>query len=178
MQLPMQHTLYLSCADGVGLLTGSRTIQIENARRSRYELLAFNTADGTPRWNVSHASIRENNVKGAHGELTQHPAIVGETVYIYASAYHLKTGARIPKWKGAKFSGCGTISMSARAMFQRSGMTDLATGRSAPVTSVSRPGCWINIIPAGGLVLIPEASSGCTCPVPIQASIALRPVGP
>ena len=56
-------------------------------------------------------------------------------------------------------------------------MCDLATGKNSKVTKVSRPGCWINIIPAGGLLLIPEASSGCTCDFPIQSSMALIPIG-
>ncbi len=43
-------------------------------------------------------------------------------------------------------------------------------GKSNPLNKVSRPGCWINIIPAGGLVLVPEASSGCSCNHPIQTS--------
>jgi hypothetical protein len=54
-------------------------------------------------------------------------------------------------------------------------MCDLTTGTHTKLTTVSRPGCWINIIPAGGLLLIPEASSGCTCNFPIQASMALMP---
>jgi hypothetical protein len=41
--------------------------------------------------------------------------------------------------------------------------------------TVSRPGCWINMIPAGGLVLIPEASSGCTCGFSLQTSVAYIP---
>jgi hypothetical protein len=40
---------------------------------------------------------------------------------------------------------------------------------------VTRPGCWINIIPAGGLVIVPEGSSGCTCGYPLQMSLALVP---
>jgi len=40
---------------------------------------------------------------------------------------------------------------------------------------VSRPGCWINTIPAGGLVLIPESSSGCTCGFALQTSLAFVP---
>jgi hypothetical protein len=43
------------------------------------------------------------------------------------------------------------------------------------VTTVTRLGCWINVIPAGGLVLIPEASSGCTCPYALQTTMALAP---
>jgi len=45
-------------------------------------------------------------------------------------------------------------------------------GKSKNLTNVNRPGCWINIIPAGGLVLVPEASSGCSCNFPVQTSFA------
>ncbi|RLD75046.1 MAG: hypothetical protein DRJ10_15985, partial [Bacteroidetes bacterium] len=44
------------------------------------------------------------------------------------------------------------------------------TNGGDPISRVSRPGCWINIIPAGNIVSIPEASSGCTCDYPIQTS--------
>ena len=43
------------------------------------------------------------------------------------------------------------------------------------LTSVTRPGCWLNTIAAGGLILIPESSSGCTCAYPLQTSIAFVP---
>ena len=39
------------------------------------------------------------------------------------------------------------------------------------------PSLVCNIIPAGGLVLIPEFSSGCSCAYPIQTSVAFRPAG-
>jgi hypothetical protein len=32
------------------------------------------------------------------------------------------------------------------------------------------------MIPAGGLLLVPEASSGCTCDYPLQGSMAFLPV--
>ena len=54
-------------------------------------------------------------------------------------------------------------------------MFDLRARKAQPITRVSRPGCWINILPVGGMVLIPEASSGCTCPYPIQTSLGLAP---
>ncbi len=38
-----------------------------------------------------------------------------------------------------------------------------------------RPGCWINTIPANGLVLFPEASAGCTCSYPIRSTVVLQP---
>ncbi len=54
---------------------------------------------------------------------------------------------------------------------------DLADGNAVKrVNSVTRAGCWINIIPAGGLLMIPETSSGCTCGYPLQTSLVYVPV--
>jgi hypothetical protein len=38
-----------------------------------------------------------------------------------------------------------------------------------------RLGCWINAIPANGLVMIPEASAGCVCQFSIASTITLEP---
>jgi hypothetical protein len=38
-----------------------------------------------------------------------------------------------------------------------------------------RPGCWINTIPAHGLVMIPEASAGCVCLFSIASTIVFEP---
>jgi hypothetical protein len=38
-----------------------------------------------------------------------------------------------------------------------------------------RPGCWINAIPAGGMVLMPDATSSCVCSYLMKTSIALAP---
>ena len=56
-------------------------------------------------------------------------------------------------------------------------LTDQTTGddrftRLAP----TRAGCWINVLPAQGLVLIPEASASCVCSYALQTSMAFRPV--
>ncbi|MDZ7620453.1 MAG: hypothetical protein U1E05_25910 [Patescibacteria group bacterium] len=48
------------------------------------------------------------------------------------------------------------------------------TARRRSTKSAGR-GCFINIISAGGLVLIPEASLGCSCAYPVQMSIAYAP---
>ena len=175
----LHHVIFLSAARGVLLLSGSKTIPVGDKKRVRYDLHAFAAETGRPLWNVCH-NPNPNVPAGGHGELTQHPAIVGQTVYIYQSAYALPTGRPITNWQWKRGGhGCGTISTSLLGMFNRGGgaqQTDLKTGRQAPLTRVSRPGCWINIIPAGGLVLIPEASSGCTCNFALQTSLALRPV--
>jgi hypothetical protein len=75
--------------------------------------------------------------------------------------------------------GCGGVSASAQCLFWRGGnpwMYDLGPGGGAMrLNTVSRPGCWINMIPAGGLLLLPEASSGCTCGFSLQTSLAYIP---
>ena len=38
-----------------------------------------------------------------------------------------------------------------------------------------RAGCWINMIMACGLALLPEASAGCTCSFPIRSTIVMAP---
>ena len=81
-------------------------------------------------------------------------------------------------WRAKKRRGCGNISASASTFFFRQStatMYDIASGSYSPVTQITRPGCWINMIPASGLLLIPEGSSGCTCNYPIQTSMAFAP---
>jgi hypothetical protein len=38
-----------------------------------------------------------------------------------------------------------------------------------------RPGCWINVIPAGGIVLAPNGSTGCACNYLNESWFALQP---
>jgi hypothetical protein len=40
----------------------------------------------------------------------------------------------------------------------------------------TRGGCWLGLLPAGGMLLGPETSSGCSCTHAIQTSIAWIPV--
>ncbi len=170
VKLPYRHNIYLSFSDGICLVTGTSN----GDKGAEYNLLAFNGADGGAIW---QGVVVRGGKGGSHGLQDQHPAIVGDTVYLKAGAVKLKTGKPVAGWNwtgGGK--GCGTISSSLHTLFKRAGgsaMKDLETGRQEGL--VTRPGCWINIIPAGGLVLIPEGSSGCTCGYPLQTSIAFAP---
>jgi len=77
---------------------------------------------------------------------------------------------------GVGNGGCGTYSACPAAMFMRSGslgIYDIATDTGMHWLGQTRPGCWINTLPAGGIVLMPEASSSCTCAYSFQTSLAL-----
>ena len=169
----LQHIIFLSVAQDTLVVTGSRN----KDRTVWYELVAFDAKTGEPRWRREQNNQR--NVGGFHGEQTLHPVIAGGVVYAEPQAYDLATGEPIAGWDFTRGGhGCGTLSASAGQLFYRAGnpvMFDLRSRKASKLSTVSRPGCWINIIPAGGLVLIPEASSGCTCPFPIQTSFAFAP---
>ena len=55
------------------------------------------------------------------------------------------------------------------------GYIDLTRGQQTENHGGIRPGCWVNAIPAGGLVLLADAASWCTCSYLNQATIALEP---
>jgi len=164
---------YLNYSDGVLLLSGGKYVE----KKLWYFFQAMETGLGKPLWRQSHNSGYDPG--GGHGEQNRHPTIVGDVIYTYPHAYRLKTGERLENYRFDRSGhGCGGVSASAHALFWRGGnpvMRDVPEGAVRKINHVSRPGCWINIIPAGGMVLIPEASSGCTCSFPLQTSIAYRP---
>jgi len=169
-----EEPVYLNYAGGMLLLSGSRLL----ADRVHYYYCAYDARSCEVRWQADHATDLATD--GAHGEYNRHPTIIAETVYAWPYAYNLKTGERIEGWEfDRRGHGCGGVSASAQCLFWRGGnpwMHDLGSnGGPQRLTSVSRPGCWINMIPAGGLVLIPESSSGCTCGYALQTSLALVP---
>jgi outer membrane protein assembly factor BamB len=165
---------YLNYAGGVLLLSGSRLAD----RTVRYHYRAFDARSGAVLWDADHGTTL--NRDGAHGEYNRHPTIIGETAYAWPYAYNLKTGKKIEGWEFDRHGhGCGGVSASAQALFWRGGnpwMYDLGPGGGPQqLTRSTRQGCWINIIPAGGLALIPESSSGCTCGFAMQTSLAFIP---
>ncbi len=174
----LQHIIFLSYAKETLVITGTKNVLVDEKQRVRYDLCAFDAATGESLWKNTQTPIPDHIIQGGHGEQVQHSAIVGETIYNTGFACNLRTGQPIAGWKWRKSPWCGTISTSAYCAFSRyanSRMFDLNSGEFANLTSVTRPGCWINTIPAGGLILIPEASSGCTCAYSIQTSLALVP---
>jgi len=169
-----EEPVYMNYAKDILFLSGSRLI--EDSIHYYYD--AFDAHSGKLLWEADHRT--ELAIDGAHGEYNRHPTIIEDTIYAWPYAYNLKTGNKIEGWKfDRQGHGCGGISASAQCLFWRGGnpwMYDLGpNGGPRQLNRVTRPGCWINIIPAGGLVLIPESSSGCTCGFPLQTSMAFIP---
>ena len=122
-----------------------------------------------------------------HGELTwsreatysSRPLINDYTVYAQGGAWDLLSGEQRP-FNFSRSYGCGILAGSRHMMVYRSatlGYFDLLKNQKTENYGGMRPGCWINALPAGGLVMVPDASAGCVCSYLNQSWIALEPVG-
>jgi len=117
------------------------------------------------------------------------PLIVGDTLHAEPWAYDLKTGeprtrmhpitGQTVPWQFSRTGHhCGLPCAAPHCMFFRSwnlGYYDLDGDYGSMHFGAQRPGCWINFIPAGGLLLVPEASAGCMCAFPNMCSIVFQP---
>ena len=124
-------------------------------------------------WSESH---KED--KGHHSGHLQHPVVIGDVFYSDQRAFNLATGEVVRRDLPER-RGCGVMSASKDAIFFRHhfhAMWDLKTDKRLQFEGI-RSGCWLSMIPAGGLLLAPETSAGCSCTHAIQTSIGYIPRG-
>jgi outer membrane protein assembly factor BamB len=106
------------------------------------------------------------------------PILNDSTIYAQPGAWDLRTGLK-KDFNFERSYGCGIIAGSKNLLAFRSatlGYRDLLSGKGTENYGGIRPGCWINTIPAGGLLLVPEATNRCVCSYLIKATIALQPM--
>ena len=129
-------------------------------------LSGFRLSDGKRLWDV----------KAGYGS---RPMINDQTVYAQGGAWDVRTGKPKP-FNFKRSYGCGVLASSANLLVYRSatlGYFDLAENSKTRNFGGMRPGCWINALPAGGLVLVPDASASCSCSYQNRSWIALEPRG-
>ncbi|MEZ6129245.1 MAG: PQQ-binding-like beta-propeller repeat protein [Planctomycetaceae bacterium] len=144
---------------------------------SRRRLVALSAADGYKLW-AKDANYRHR------------PIIVGNRVLAEPWIYDLHTGEQQTRkhpitgedvpWSMMRTGHhCGMLTGADSGMIMfRSGATgfmDLEQDAGIRHFAGHRLGCWINAIPANGLVMIPEASAGCVCLFSIAATIVMEP---
>jgi len=130
-------------------------------------------------WNEKHSAGMPRNggkISTDHGGLIQHPLVVKDVVYTDNRAYALRTGKLVRDDLPDRIK-CGNMAASNHSMFFRNfyhGIWDMETDKRVQLKGI-RSGCWLGIIPAQGLMLAPESSSGCSCTHSIQTSAAWVP---
>jgi len=104
------------------------------------------------------------------------PLLQGGSIIAYPSAVDLLTGDAKPL-EFDKSYGCGQLAGSKHLLLFRSatlGYYDSTRPGGTENYGGVRPGCWVNALPAGGLVLLPDASAGCKCSYQNRTWIALE----
>ena len=135
------------------------------------KMAAYRTSDGTKLWDVSTKSE-----EGKRYSYSSRPMINDRTVYLEPGSWDILTGEK-QAFEFARTYACGILSASKHMMVFRSatlGYVDLTKGSETENYGGFRPGCWINAITAGGLVLIPDATDRCNCSYLNKASVALQ----
>jgi outer membrane protein assembly factor BamB len=94
---------------------------------------------------------------------------------------HPITGQQVP-WEFLRPGhSCSITSASPNALLYRSywhAIYDLVEDRGLTLFGGIRPGCWLSLIAANGLLISPEASSGCTCSFPIRSTFVMTNKNP
>ena len=117
------------------------------------------------------------------------PIVVGNRVIAEPWSFELSTGEQHTKthpltgqevpWSMIRPGHhCGMLTGCDSMLMFRSGYTgfyNLDNDEGTRHFAGHRLGCWINAIPANGLVMIPEASAGCVCQFSIASTIVLEP---
>lgn len=151
----------------MGYQYSQRSFQLPSEKGNR--LTAFRASDGTKLWEAGERYV-------------SHPVIVDRMVYTQPYARDILTGKLIEDFRldDRAPCGCGNISGSRHLLIYRSGTlgyTDLLNNHGTENYGGIRPGCWINAIPAGGILLMPDATDQCRCSYLIKSSIAFAPYG-
>jgi hypothetical protein len=157
-----RRVLYLSHSKGTLVAVGSD---------DQYHVLAFDAASGATKWH-KHFAWKQDH----HGGAISHPTIVGDTIYVEHQAFALADGSA-RRGLPPRGHGCGAQSASLSNFFYRGGYHTSWDIRTNVQTTLApaRSGCWLGLIPAGGVLLAPETSSGCSCTHALQTSMAFVP---
>ncbi|MFP6764356.1 MAG: PQQ-binding-like beta-propeller repeat protein [Planctomycetaceae bacterium] len=173
--------LTMMIQDGVLILCGANANghywkQFIAGDFKRRRLVAVSAEDGYTLWKKD-------------ADYRHRPIIVGERVIAEPWAFDLTSGEQLMKshpltgqdvpWSIIRPGHhCGMLTGASHMLLFRSGYTgfyNLENDEGTRHFAGHRLGCWINAIPANGLVMIPEASAGCVCQFSIASTIVLEP---
>ena len=146
---------------------------IESSTSGKYHLYNYNLDTGKQQW------VTVNNWPNDHhsGHM-QHPVAVNDRLFLEPSAFDLKTGKKVINQIG-KRSGCHTYVGTKDALIYRGNDRQIAMWgqETQKVTTWNRlrPSCWLSVVPAAGMLLVPEGGGGCSCGGWMETSLAFRP---
>lgn len=184
------------CSD-IGIGGGKLTLMVHNnvlllggANANGHYWKQFVAGEFSRRRLVALSALHGYKLWAKDANYRHRPIVIGDQVLAEPWSFDLNsgeqktrqhplTGAEEP-WSIMRTGHhCGMLTGCESGMLMfRSGATgfyDLNTDSGTRHFAGHRLGCWINAIPAGGLVMIPEASAGCVCLFSIASTIVMEP---
>jgi outer membrane protein assembly factor BamB len=144
------------------LLMGYQSTRFKLPSEVGGKLAVFRGTSGKPLWQKQAKYVTR-------------PLINDRKIYAQGGSWDLLTGEDQPFVFDRSY-GCGQLAGSRHMLLFRSatlGYLDLTRGSGVENFGGIRPGCWINALPVGGLVLVPDASAGCQCSYQNRSWMAL-----
>lgn len=142
-----------------------------------YHLRCWSARDGKELWK---ADGRNPISDLYHGQQVKRPVVLRDRVAFEVGIHEIGTGkAWVPPgqadgWMMSRPGhACGGMTGADDGLLFRADNPTFFRIADGTFTRLSptRPGCWLNILPAEGGVLIPEASASCVCGFPLQTSM-------
>lgn len=157
-------TYYLQASDDALLISASNMA---------YHLYTFDPKTGEPLWNRTTPWPDDH-----HSGHIQHPVILGGKIYLQPNGYDLMTGEVVTAKMGAR-SGCHTYIGARDTLIYRGAGRQVAIwdrdSESVSTWPRLRPSCWLSMIPANGMLLVPEGGGGCSCGGWMETSLGFAP---
>jgi outer membrane protein assembly factor BamB len=158
----------------VNVAHGEETLVVAASGETKYNVYGMNEINGKMLW---HRELDWISEKGDHGKAMSRPGIANGKLYVRPHVLDLKTGTTVGEMPGGH---CGTYALTANTAIYRNGNVTMWDRENNKLSSWNRlrPGCWLSTIPAGGMLLSPEAGGGCSCGIWIETSLGFMPKRP
>lgn len=169
--MPFEHSMYLSYSDGMLLLSGAS----DNGSRIWYHNYVYNTSTQSLVWSQDIGG--PSDVNNSHGYQDKHPIINGNSIFTKFGSRDLLTGANL--YWGWDTSNCTDTTASKYYLFTRGQASQGnlymkpfpgSPGDTQAVNRWVRPGCFMEVITAGGLIMMPSSGEQCDCDFPLQTT--------
>jgi len=186
--------VYLAWSDGTLLLTRTGYKEVDDKDYQGYDFTSIDDETGYDNWTnwvQAESSGHYTPLKYAKNSMSARPIIAGDRFFLfsdmlgskirnYATPYDMKTGKQIGEtiYAGNHDKGCSVAIASEHAFYYRDMMhaaLALDGKENYRLTGATRPSCWPNTLPVGGLILAPEGAANCSCGFPYMVSFALAP---
>ena len=147
---------------------------LETSGKNAFHFVSLDAKSGRQRWNRS-AKWSEDH----HGAHMQHAVLMNGKVFVQPHILDATTGEILKSGTLGKRRGCATPIGAGGSIVYRGGSGPLSLwslkDESRSEFSRLRPSCWLNTIPAQGMLFSPEGGGGCSCGGWMETSIGFAP---